>query len=148
MDATKTSVKPWVGLTGLVLSALVLGGCGPSGPETYPVSGTVTWNGQPLPEGHIVFSSEDGSVAPAAGKISDGKFAFRAQAGQKRVEIHADREAGPIDPFMGTVPRKPYIPPRYNSETILTAEVIPTGKNEFTFELREQEVGLGARRNE
>ncbi len=139
MDATKATSKSWICLIGLALSALVLGGCGSSGPETYPVSGTVTWNGKPLPEGHIIFSPVDGAVAPDAGKILDGKFTFRAQAGQKRVKIEADREVGPRDPVMGTIPRQAYIPDRYNTETVLTAEVTPTGKNEFIFDLQEEE---------
>ncbi len=77
----------------LLLACLLgLTGCGASGPETYSVSGRVTFNAEPLPEGRIIFSPSDGSVAPDAGKIVEGRFEFQAKPGKKRVEIHADRE--------------------------------------------------------
>ena len=36
---------------------------------------------------------------------------------------------------MGTAPRKPYIPPKYNVNTELKGEVTAGGKNEFAFAL-------------
>ena len=49
---------------------------------------------------------------------------------------------------MGMAPRKPYIPPRYNAATELTAEVTPGGENEFPFVLQgpEPPVSVGAPR--
>lgn len=123
----------------LGLLALPVAGCGPSGPETYSVSGTVTWNGDPLPDGHIVFYPVDGSIAPDAGKIAAGKFEFQAQPGEKRVEIDATRESGEVDPVMHTAPREAYIPSKYNSQSILKATVTAGGDNTFTFELTEEE---------
>jgi len=42
-------------LVSAVLAGLALaGGCGPKGPKLYPVSGTVTWNDAPLPDGDII----------------------------------------------------------------------------------------------
>ncbi|HUT57595.1 MAG TPA: hypothetical protein VNA25_07060 [Phycisphaerae bacterium] len=122
----------------LGLLALPVTGCGPSGPETYPVSGTVTWNGDPLPEGDIVFSPVDGSLAPDAGKIVAGKFEFQAQPGEKRVEIDATRESGEVDPVMHMAPRQAYIPSKYNSETTLKATVTAGGDNTFIFDLTEE----------
>lgn len=121
----------------LVLVLVVAGslGCGPSGPQRYPVSGTVTWNGQPLAEGDILFVPVDGATVPDPGKIKDGKFSFEAQAGQKKVEIRATREAGPVDPVMGAPPRVQFVPAKYNDATELTAEVKPQEKNEFIFPL-------------
>lgn len=115
--------------------AMLGSGCGPSGPETYPVSGTVTFNGARIPEGHIVFSPIDGSVAPDAGEIVNGQFRLRAKAGKKRVEIVADREIGKMDPVMHTVPRQSYIPVKYNTESILERDIVPDGDNKFVFEL-------------
>lgn len=124
------------GLNGLlVVPALLLAGCGPSGPTTYPVRGTVTFNGQNVLDGYITFSPTDVSQAPDAGPIHDGRFAFRAMAGPKRVEIQASRFVGPENPIMGLRPREPYIPERYNIESTLEAEVTPNGENEFEFEL-------------
>lgn len=113
-------------------------GCGPSGPKTYPVSGTVTFDGQPLPTGFISFTPVEGDIAPDAGKVTDGKFEFRAQAGKKRVEINANRQAvgAKIDPAMGAVPSEQYLPAEYNTKTVLTAEVKPDGENRFEFPLK------------
>lgn len=117
---------------------LLLAGCGPSGPETFPVSGTVTWNGQPLPEGTILFAPADEKGVPDVGQIVQGQYRLRAKPGKKKVQIFAERETGKIDPVMGAVPRESYIPARYNSQTTLTAEVTAGGKNEFTFDLTER----------
>ncbi len=100
-------------------------GCGPTGPKTYPVSGTVTWNGEPLPEGDIVLVPTSPGDIEAHSKITAGKFAFTAQAGNKKVKIMASRPEGPVDPQMGGQPRVSYLPAKYSSaeKTELTAIV-------------------------
>jgi len=119
----------------LVALALLLAGCS-SGPEgTYPVSGTVTFNGEALPEGNIIFSAADGTGVPAAGEIRNGKFRLHVTPGKKTVAILATREFGEVDAVMGARQREMYIPKRYNDETTLTADVTPGGKNRFEFPL-------------
>lgn len=109
-------------------------GCGPTGPKVFPISGTVTYNGQPVPDGSIVLLAP-GEV-DESGQITAGKFAFSAKAGQKRVKIMASRPDGPVDPQMGVAPLKQYIPAKYSSEqTELTIEVTEAGKNEFPLDL-------------
>jgi len=119
----------------LALTLLLAAGCGTSGPARYPVSGTVTFNGQAVPQGQIVFMPSDGSAPPDAGSIVGGKYSLRVSAGKKRVEITADRETGKVDPVMGAAPRESYIPARYNSESTLNVEVTPAGPNQFPFDL-------------
>jgi len=119
----------------LCLSVVVLAGCGASGPETCTVTGTVTFNGSPLAQGNILFTPEDGRGVPDPGKIKDGKYKLEVKPGRKKVEVHAEREVGEVDPVMGQRPRRSYIPPKYNIQTELTAEVTPDGKNDFTFKL-------------
>ena len=119
----------------IVPLAVSLIGCGRPGPAMYAVSGTVTWQGEPVPKGDIVFIPIDGAVAPDAAKIIDGKYRLKAKAGKKRVEIHASRRDGRIDPVMGESPARPYIPTRFNAKSTLTAEVLPNDKNVFTFNL-------------
>ena len=128
-------MKHRISLAQICLLAVLAAGCSPSGPKTYPVSGTVTFNGQAVQKGHIVFSPLDGSTAPDAGEILNGEFSLRAQAGKKRVEIDADREVGKMDPVMHTIPRESYIPEKYNTQSILEKEVVPDGDNKFAFEL-------------
>ncbi len=119
----------------LLVALLLVSGCGPSKPETVPVSGTVTWNGQPLPQGSILFQPEDGKGVPDPGDIKDGRYQLQAKAGKKKVEIRATRESGKVDPAMGAAPREQYIPAEYNEKTTLRAEVKSGEKNEFNFPL-------------
>ena len=58
---------------------LVAAGCSraPAGPQRYPVSGSVTFAGQPVPAGRIVFEPDRaaGNSGPAAyGSIVAGRF--------------------------------------------------------------------------
>lgn len=125
-----------VSLAAALLLPFAAGCGGPSG--KVPVAGTVTWNGQPLPNGHIVFEPLDAAIAPDAGPIRNGDFSLLASPGAKRVEIHADREIGPPDPVMGVSPRETYLPEKYaGSNSILRATVEPVGENRFTFALTE-----------
>ncbi|GAA4427993.1 hypothetical protein [Bremerella cremea] len=69
---------PFVGL-GLGLLMLIGSGCGGSNPSAtdFHVSGTVQFNGQPLPAGKIYFTpdSSQGNQGPqGVAEISDGKY--------------------------------------------------------------------------
>jgi len=122
-----------------LLSALLLlavaGGCGPGGPKTYPVSGTVTFDGEVVADGYIVFTGKSSTVPPATATIADGKYSLLATADTHRVEIQASRFIGPENPIMGLRAKAQYVPERYNIESTLSAEVTPTGENRFPFEL-------------
>jgi len=113
--------------------------------KTYPVSGTVTLDGQPLAEGEIIFKDPaKGDVY--LGQIKDGKFELQASAGPKRVEIYAYKmELDPVAREMYGEEAQPtkvnYIPPRYNTESTLTATVeaaTDKGKNSFEFAITSQ----------
>ena len=124
----------------IVLCALCLmAGCGERGPKTVPVSGTVTFDGEPLPEGSLMFVPEDASLPPEGADIANGAFSMRAKPGKNRVEIRATRapEGLVVDP---TLPSKQgweqYLPARYNAETELSAEVVDRGENHFEFHLK------------
>jgi hypothetical protein len=67
--------------------------------------------------------------------VTDGTSNTALSSELMRVEIHASREEGPVDPVMKTAPRKSYIPPRYNAHSILKADVTPGGENRYVFEL-------------
>jgi hypothetical protein len=114
---------------------LVALGCGEAGPRTYPVSGTVTLDSRPLDEGDIYFYPTDPNVSADAGKIKAGQFTFRSKAGNKRVHIVASRRIPGKKTPMGGPAREQYLPPRYNKETTLTAEVGPQSDNRFQFPL-------------
>jgi hypothetical protein len=115
-------------------ACLVFAGCN-SEPKTYPVSGTVILNGQPLTEGDISFHSSDPAVGADAGKILDGEFHFQAKAGAKRVEIRVSQVVPGRTTPMGGPLRLEIIPAQYNDESKLTAHVSPDGRNEYEFKL-------------
>jgi hypothetical protein len=116
-----------------LLGIILLLGC--SRPETVEVSGMVTWDGAPIPNGDIVFAAIDPHIAAAAGKISEGEFRFRCKPGEKRVEIRSYRLTGKKT-SQGNPAGEMYIPGRYNSESKLTADVTLHGKNSFEFPLK------------
>jgi hypothetical protein len=128
-------VNPLVVLLVVGLALVGSWGCGPEQSEGIPVSGTVTFEGAPIPDGYIVFKPIDGAAASDAGKITAGKFEFSATPGAKRVEIDASRP-GAIDPESGTPNPVQYIPAQYNRRSNLRIEVSAGAKNCFDFDLR------------
>ena len=122
-------------LCGCCLLAIGCGGA--AGPATYQVTGTVTFQGEPVAEGQIALRDPEGIRPSAGGKIEKGKFAFRSQPGRMQVDITARRETGRFDesnPGEKTPLLEQFIPARYNTQTELERE-IQAGKNEFAFEL-------------
>lgn len=110
-------------------------------------SGTVTLDGQPLPDGTVTFFDGNGGSA-GVGIISNGQFTVSEasssegiQPGSYTVAVQsweqepgAVTEAGEI-----VVEGKSRIPEKYNSSETsgLTAEV-GAGENSFTFELKSE----------
>ena len=141
MQPEKKRTGTRLALIGLLLhssaaaGSIFMAGCNNAGPQTYPVVGTVTLDGQPLKEADILFLPLDPALGPDAGQIRDGRFAFRAKAGRKRVEIRTSRPVR-INTAMGeTTIWKNSLPARYNSQSTLQADVTPQGLNKFTYEL-------------
>jgi hypothetical protein len=128
--------------TALVLTAcLVLAGCSGEGKPAvarYPVSGTVSLDGSPLPEGRITFVSVSSGHADAMA-INDGRFEGKAAAGERRVEFSVVKNvkaSGPPIPGMPeTVPQES-LPAHCNSESKHKATIVPDGVNDFTFDLK------------
>jgi len=61
---------------GLLVLVAVLGlvGCGPSGPSTVPVKGTLTIDGQPADNVSITLSPLDSKLPTASGQVKNGAF--------------------------------------------------------------------------
>src|SRR5947208_4924218 len=115
---------------------LVLGGCGRKGPIMVPVSGTVTLDGEPMPDGIIYFKTiAEGSVDQM--DIKDGKFAGKVEVGDRRVEVCRYGLGPPIKMGNGEIPNKiETLPARYNQESELKATVTERGANEFAFDVK------------
>lgn len=61
----------------LIAMATTIGGCGPSTPKTYPVSGTVTLDGKALPGATVTFISDAASNKAAATTTdAQGKYSM------------------------------------------------------------------------
>ena len=121
----------------VLMGLLALGGCS-KGPTLYPVTGKVTWNGEPIPEGTINFIAEDHAVAPDTARIVNGRYDARVRAGRKKVEVYAHREKK-ANTAMGQKEREAYIPPKYNALSTMIREVTPDGENQFDFALTEKD---------
>ena len=126
---------------GWITMVAMLAGCGDSGgPRTYEVTGEVTLDGEPLPsEGTIILHHVPPDQDAATGQIVDGTFHLRVTEGQKRIEIHASREIPGKTNTYGAPLVEPYIPQKYNADSVLAAEVSSTEKNHFVFNLKTSE---------
>jgi len=125
--------------------ATFLTGCGKDrGPERVVVSGTVTYNGKPIPEGNIRFMPVATSAVPMAGaEIKDGEYKVDGRGGvpvgTHKIEIEAYRTE-PSDPKPGETPppmmargapRIQYLPKRYHVDSQLQITIEP-GSREIT----------------
>lgn len=110
---------------------LLTSGCGEL---SHTVSGTVTVDGAPLPEGYIAFIPAE-SGAGGGSNIVNGKYTVKTGPGKHRVEITASKLT-PLPPGqVGMNGEKEevrqYLPTRYNSNSELTAEVPGSGPLDF-----------------
>jgi hypothetical protein len=124
--------RQMAGLFACVFATLA-GGCSRS--DLVEVTGAVTWEGQPVETGEIIFHSVDPSITPAGGRIRGGEFKVLTKTGKKRVDIQAVRKTGKRDVKEGFEITELYIPSRYNAETELEADVTADGENHFEFAL-------------
>lgn len=133
---------------GLLLTLALTAGCGgQAGPETIPVTGSITMAGQPVPEAVVVFTpknSDDPSVLAAQAETdADGRFQMRTYLGED------DYKAG-IQPgeYAVTVTKlevvqdmtrqpKHLLPKKFSlpNSTPLSATVTAGGENQFDFAL-------------
>ncbi|MEZ6077454.1 MAG: hypothetical protein R3C09_15470 [Pirellulaceae bacterium] len=137
-----------------VFLSIVLVGCGSQnyeGEKRYPLSGKVTFNGEPVDRGNISFlPMNPDSQRVAGGKIEDGAYSFEeeygANAGQYKVEIRWQKKTGDTftDAF-GNVDdvRVEAIPAEFNTATTLTAD-IGAGKT-YDFDLESDKKARKAR---
>jgi hypothetical protein len=119
----------------LALAAMVLIlGCGQQGISGSNVSGHVTVNDSPLPDGVVMFVPQ--SPAPGlrtvSAKVTSGEFSISPDnllmPGSYRVLVTAEKKTGrriPLGEGSSEMIDElvDYIPPEYNTQTTLTAEI-------------------------
>lgn len=124
-------------LRSLLLFALgfFLIGCAPP-VSTVAIQGKVTFDGQPLEKGDILFTHSDPQFGQEAGQIVTGTYTANVHPGANKVSIRATREVpGKFGP-MGTEPLlEDIIPAKYNSATTLNIDVTKEKKDGYDFAL-------------
>ena len=78
---------PARGLLMLVICGLAVGCGGKSGPVKVTVTGKITLDGKPVPNGQVIFNDAAGAVAADSGEIKNGQFSFQSKLGSKKVSI-------------------------------------------------------------
>jgi hypothetical protein len=119
-----------------VMAGLVIAGCSHE-PRLHPVSGSVTFDGQPISDGDILFITPDGTRGPDPAKVVGGKYELKTTEGRKRVEISASkiRPGGARGAGGEPVPEE-YVPARYNTQSELSTTVKAGGENVANFDLK------------
>lgn len=130
------------------MTLLAVCGCGLGDRDPYArhaVKGTVTLDGEPLRTGTIVFHPAEKGPVVAGTVLQEGEFAISAEqglpVGKYKVSITCVTESGPLPEDEDERMEHPpdvfsLVPKRYNSETVLTAEVLDQEINAFDFELQ------------
>lgn len=107
-----------------VLMLVAATGCGGGG--DVKVAGDVSFKGEPVPKGEIIFSPSDGGQSVAAA-IENGRYEMQVPLGQHQVRITGYRDVpGKFDrsnPGQETPIVEMYIPDQYNAKTTLDASV-------------------------
>jgi len=129
----------------VTLCVFLFSGCNSEDSNRASVSGTVSFNGEPLSDGSIVFIPHGGNGGPSAGgTIRNGKYSIPNKkgpvVGMNRVEISSVRETGRMV-TVGSGPgatemaeRIQFVPTRYNEDSQLIEDLKP-GRNEIDFAL-------------
>lgn len=125
----------------LALVFLLAAGCDAGDVRRAAVTGTVTLDGVPLENGHVVFVPVEGSTGPVAGSaIVDGRYDVPAEKGavlgRARVEIRGTRRTGRRIPFgPGTTDEVvEAVPPAYHRDSTLVRDIV-SGVNHLDFDL-------------
>lgn len=137
-----------------ILGILLLAsaGCGSDSTGRVAIEGKVTYAGQPVKEGTIIFRSLDASLPEASAGIAEGTYQIPLQTGPKageyEVKITAIRmkkvAGGNTPPYLkstdasspntlGMMPEQ-YLPAKYNSQTKLRTQ-IESSKFQYDFTL-------------
>ncbi|QDU56034.1 hypothetical protein [Aeoliella mucimassa] len=130
--------------SGLLFAALLatMVGCGRSSDiDKVVLEGTITLDGQGIPNGEIRFFPIEKTQGPVSGgPIKDGHYVAKSRGGvpvgKHRVEIQAYRPgtqsagSGPGSSKVEGGPAEPYLPAKYNTNSELTCTVSSDSKTQ------------------
>ena len=137
----------WLGaviVSGVAVVCLV--GCGPGNPQgRVAISGTVTFEGQPLDQGSIEFTALEADSGIRSGAvIQNGSFSIETQKGLPPGKYRVRIYSAAADP-MAEVPEMPgesegapqeRIPPEWNTKSSQEITVTDGGRNEYEFNIQ------------
>jgi hypothetical protein len=115
-------------------------GCDKTDPR-FEIAGMVTFNGQPLDHGNIMFVPVPPGPTQVSAMIEKGKYHIGKDqglaAGKYRVAVSSTDGATPVDPSAppgpsGNFASKELIPAKFNQDSTVEVEVKP-GENKFDF---------------
>jgi hypothetical protein len=118
---------------------VVQAGCD-QGPAMGTVTGEVTLDGQPVKDGHVLFTPLEGSGQTGGGPLREGKFKAEVPIGKMKVELHGNKVIGKRKAY--DTPETPWeddvaelLPAKYNFKSELTLDV-KKGEQEVKYELK------------
>jgi len=129
------------------LILILFSGCGGDGLPRQAISGSISINGKPLKSGVVNFVPQSAEIPTQSGAaIIDGKYSIPKSTGlvpgKYKVVISsgegsAEKKVDKVSdlPGMAPIPAKEAIPPEYNNNTSLEANVAAGGSNVFEFNL-------------
>jgi hypothetical protein len=123
-----------------IFTAILPAGCD-KGPPVGTITGEVTFDGQPVKDGHVLLSPVDGVGQPGGATIRDGKFrAEKVPVNKMKVELHGNKVVGKRKAY--DTPESPWeddiaelLPAKYNSKSDLTLEV-KKGDQDVKYDLK------------
>jgi hypothetical protein len=139
----RASLSPRVFI--LFLLAVGLIGCGAG--ARRPITGTVTFRGQPLDHGRIqFFTTTKRPIAVGGAMIENGKYTlpgdFGLDPGTYRIQLDSMEPDPTYKPKPGEMlsvpPTRNRLPDRYGAGSTITVQVTPGGPNQFDFNIEEK----------
>lgn len=130
----------------VLLAALVASGCDPSGKSSeVKVTGKITLEGQPIPNGSIMFLAADGATPTGGGSIKDGEFVASVPPGEKIVLVTGSKLVGqePMYPGQADSPMREKFetitPPGYNAQQLSPLKAsVAADKATMDFDLKKK----------
>lgn len=123
-------------LVSLLAVVFAMMGCGRSAPTCVEVCGDIVLDGKALDEASVNFIDARTGAAACGGSVRGGRFEVKLPMGAYKVQVFASRPVpGQTVKDMGDAPvLKSIIPERYNSKTVLVADV--RSSDPLAFQLR------------
>jgi hypothetical protein len=103
------------------LALMLVAGCSSAKKDEVEVTGSVTIDGQPVPQGTVQFVAADGKTPTGGGVIKDGQYVAKVPPGEKKVLVLGTKVVGQEPEYPGdpnsTMRDKieTVTPPQYNA---------------------------------